>query len=277
MPTRPLWPVKPLPSPAVWAAASAPSGRSAWRRARTPVCSGRGVAPRAVSPAEPLDVRVSQVSCRGGQEVLLGGLVQGQKPPTPVPQTSTQGLLPAVATGLTDQDRRRIEEALDRSVSANTRVMYTSAWRSLEDWARAGSSPGATAASFMLLLGFPDFLQSRIPLHNPLYRTTGTFYCIADNPDYLVPKLLCRCVHHRGDRRCRRVIDSAHFLCPIKAGSRPAEPKCGSPAPAMVSQKTLLRQYVDVGIHLLTYLIDDGLSFVLICRMSGPASGMVQP
>ena len=35
-----------------------------------------------------------------------------------------------MATGLTDQDRRRIKDALDRSVSANTRVMYASAWRS---------------------------------------------------------------------------------------------------------------------------------------------------
>ena len=40
--------------------------------------------------------------------------------PTPVSQTSAHGFLPHVASGLTDQDRRRIEDALDRSVSANT-------------------------------------------------------------------------------------------------------------------------------------------------------------
>ena len=49
-----------------------------------------------------------------------------QQQPAPVPQAPTNSLLAAVATGLTDQDRRRIEDALDRSVSANNRVMYTS-------------------------------------------------------------------------------------------------------------------------------------------------------
>ena len=45
-----------------------------------------------------------------------------------VPQhPPANSLLPAVATGLTDQDRKRIEDALDRSVSANTRTMYASA------------------------------------------------------------------------------------------------------------------------------------------------------
>ena len=42
-----------------------------------------------------------------------------------------------MTTGLTDQDRRRIEDALDQSVSDNTRVMYASAWRSFKEWARA--------------------------------------------------------------------------------------------------------------------------------------------
>ena len=41
-----------------------------------------------------------------------------------------------MATGLTDQDRRRIEETLDCSVSAKTRAMYPFAWRSFEDWAQ---------------------------------------------------------------------------------------------------------------------------------------------
>ncbi len=46
-----------------------------------------------------------------------------QHPPTPIPQQAAHGLLPVVtnvATGLTDQDRRRIEDALDQSVYANT-------------------------------------------------------------------------------------------------------------------------------------------------------------
>ena len=50
-----------------------------------------------------------------------------QHPPAPVSQPPAHGILPNVANGLTDQDRRRIEDALDRSVSANTRVMYASA------------------------------------------------------------------------------------------------------------------------------------------------------
>ena len=57
-----------------------------------------------------------------------------QHPPTPGSQPSAHSLLPRVATGLTDQDCHRIEDALDRSVSANTRTMYASAWRSFEDW-----------------------------------------------------------------------------------------------------------------------------------------------
>ena len=36
---------------------------------------------------------------------------------------SPHGFLPTLATGLTDQDRCRIEDVLDYSVSANTRVM----------------------------------------------------------------------------------------------------------------------------------------------------------
>ena len=59
-----------------------------------------------------------------------------QHPPAPVSQPSAHGFLPTVATGLTDQDHRRIEDALDRSVSANTRVMYASAWRSFDEWTR---------------------------------------------------------------------------------------------------------------------------------------------
>ena len=39
-----------------------------------------------------------------------------QHPPAPVPQQQ--------ARGLTDRDRRRIQDAIDRSVSANTRIIY---------------------------------------------------------------------------------------------------------------------------------------------------------
>ena len=59
-------------------------------------------------------------------------------PPAPASQTPAHGLLPNVATGLTDQDRRRIEDALDHSVSANTRLSYASAW--------ATGSPDTAAA-----------------------------------------------------------------------------------------------------------------------------------
>ena len=50
-----------------------------------------------------------------------------QHPPAPVSQPSAHRFLPTLATGLTDQDRRRIDDALDRSVSANTRRSYASA------------------------------------------------------------------------------------------------------------------------------------------------------
>ena len=65
-----------------------------------------------------------------------------QHPPAPLPQPSAHGFLPTLATGLTDKDRRRIEDALDRSVSANTRAMYASAKRTLQ---RPGSRPAATS------------------------------------------------------------------------------------------------------------------------------------
>ena len=80
-----------------------------------------------------------------------------QHPPAPVSQPSAHGLLPNVATGLTDQDRRRIEDALDHSVSDNTRLSYASAWRSFEDWTRARGvpplpAPPELAAAYLLEL-----------------------------------------------------------------------------------------------------------------------------
>ena len=50
-----------------------------------------------------------------------------------------------MATGLAEQDRQRIEDALDRSVSANTRTMCASAWRSFEDWTQARGVPSLPA------------------------------------------------------------------------------------------------------------------------------------
>ena len=39
-------------------------------------------------------------------------------------------------TGLTAQDQRRIQDALDSSTSANTRRAYNQAWRRFEAWAK---------------------------------------------------------------------------------------------------------------------------------------------
>lgn len=50
-----------------------------------------------------------------------------QHPSDLVPQPPANSLLPTLDTGLTNQDRRPIEDALDRSVSDNTQAMYASA------------------------------------------------------------------------------------------------------------------------------------------------------
>ena len=47
-------------------------------------------------------------------------------------QPAEQDLRPAPARNLTNTDIQRIQAALDRSVSANTRAMYASAWRSFQ-------------------------------------------------------------------------------------------------------------------------------------------------
>ena len=49
------------------------------------------------------------------------------------PLTRTSGQL--APTGLTVQDQRRIQDALDSSTSANTRRAYNQAWRRFEAWA----------------------------------------------------------------------------------------------------------------------------------------------
>ena len=51
--------------------------------------------------------------------------------------TITHDFLPTLATGLTDQNQQRIEETLDRTMSANTQAMDASDCRSFEDWTRA--------------------------------------------------------------------------------------------------------------------------------------------
>ena len=65
-----------------------------------------------------------------------------------------------MATGLTDQDRRRIKDALDHSVSANTRGMYAYAWRSFEERAQARGVP-VLPDSPELVAAYPhdDFLN----------------------------------------------------------------------------------------------------------------------
>ena len=71
---------------------------------------------------------------------IFGAKKALQHPPTPASQPSAHGFLPTLAIGLTSQDRRRIEDALDRSVSANTRRSYASDWRSFE----RGPTPAAS-------------------------------------------------------------------------------------------------------------------------------------
>ena len=50
-------------------------------------------------------------------------------------QSLNQGSRDLAPTGLTVQDQRRIQEALDSSMSANTRRAYNQAWRRFEAWA----------------------------------------------------------------------------------------------------------------------------------------------
>ena len=62
----------------------------------------------------------------------------GPAKPTPsISQESVGTLPPAPAVGLTGGDLARLRQALDSSVSDNTKAMYNSAWRSFQDWAQA--------------------------------------------------------------------------------------------------------------------------------------------
>ena len=82
-----------------------------------------------------------------------------QHPPAPFSQPAADGFLPTVATGLTNQDRRHIEDALDRSVAANTRLSYASAWRSFEEWTQTRgvpSLPAPPACTIIPVIGTVD-------------------------------------------------------------------------------------------------------------------------
>ena len=87
------------------------------------------------------------------------GLWQTTAPPIPsaaLPGKRTTESTGDCRPGRTDQDRRRVEEALDHSVSANTRAMYASTWRPFEDWAQAPRRPrpaGATGTGGRLPVG----------------------------------------------------------------------------------------------------------------------------
>ena len=82
-------------------------------------------------------------------------------PPAPVSQPSAHGFLPTVATGLTDKDRRRIDAALNWSVSANTRLSYASAWRSFEKWTQARGVPSLPAPPELVVAYLLELAEER--------------------------------------------------------------------------------------------------------------------
>ena len=84
-----------------------------------------------------------------------------QNPATPVSQPSRHGLLPTLATGLTDKDRRRIDDALNRSVAANTRLSYASAWRSFEKWTQARGVPSLPAPPELVVAYLLELAEER--------------------------------------------------------------------------------------------------------------------
>ena len=106
-----------------------------------------------------------------------------QHPLAPDPQPDNQGLLPKVATSLTDQDRKRIEDALDHSLSENTRTMYASSWRSFEEWSRVRGVPSLPAPPELIAAYLLELAEERqvsvatIRLHKAaiaaIYRSTG--------------------------------------------------------------------------------------------------------
>ena len=66
-----------------------------------------------------------------------------------------------MATGLTDKDRKRIKDALDRSVSANTRTMYASAWRSFEKRVQARGVPSLPAPPELIAAYLLELAEER--------------------------------------------------------------------------------------------------------------------
>ena len=93
--------------------------------------------------------------------------------------------MPAVglpAAGLTLQDLRRIQDALDQAASANTRAMYASAWRKFEAWTADHGVPALPAspelvAAYMVYLAEQGRAVATVRLHRAalgaIHRSTG--------------------------------------------------------------------------------------------------------
>ena len=64
----------------------------------------------------------------------------------PAPQEPDQLLQQQPKAGLLAADVDRLKGSLDQSVSANTRAMYASAWRSFEAWSQARGNLSLPAA-----------------------------------------------------------------------------------------------------------------------------------
>ena len=157
-----------------------------------------------------------------------------QHPPEPVSQASDNSLLPVVAdvdTDLTDQDRRRIEDALDRSVSANTRVMYASAWRSFKSWTRARNVPSLPAppelvAAYLLELAEEKEMSvATVRLHKA---ALAAVHKAAGHPDPTDNKGVRQIMqgiaraHGKGQKQARPL--TAEALAAVKATARGRRP-----------------------------------------------------
>ena len=87
------------------------------------------------------------------------------------------------AQGLTREDFRRVQDFLDRSVSANTRAMYRSVWTTFEDWTSARAvlglpaSPALVAAYLSHLAEERQLSVSTVRVHKAalaaIHRATG--------------------------------------------------------------------------------------------------------
>ena len=76
-------------------------------------------------------------------------------------QDGGQHLPLAPVANLTSADIQRIQGSLDHSVSANTRAMYTSAWRSFEEWAQARGVPSLPASPELVVAYLTELDQDR--------------------------------------------------------------------------------------------------------------------